>query len=193
MPALVSFRALVRAKVAALALKDESISQEGREKNRESARRHLDLASAAMLAWSPVLLVFCGLPATGKPTLAKNLSDLVGWPHFPSERVRKRIARVTDKATLPERCCTHRFSLRPYGQSIANACELAAKAYRPAIADANFPSRELRALARSAAESPGLRRVFIWLEAEESVTKKRLAARTSQSGHCGDADLDDSS
>ena len=190
MPALVSFRALVRAKVAALALEDESISPEEREKNRESAVRHLDLAAAAMLAWSPVLLVFCGLPATGKSTLAKKLSDLVGWPHFSSDLVRKRIAGVTDDAALPESCYTHEFSLRTYEQLITDACESAAKACRPSIADANFPSRELRALARSAAESRGLRPVFIWLEAEESVVEQRLTARTSKSAHGSDADLD---
>ncbi|MCB1096697.1 MAG: AAA family ATPase [Verrucomicrobiae bacterium] len=187
MPMLVSFRAMVRSKVAALAADDESVSAEERDGHARSASQHLRLAGAALLDQTPHLLVFCGLPATGKSTIARSLSEIAGWSHFSSDVVRKELAGAAPDEKLSERYYRRDFSDSTYERLIERAC--AAAEVAPAIADANFPSVERRRQLRRAANKRGCAVTFIWVRTDEHVVKQRLAERSGEDAHGSDADL----
>ncbi|MBL8739034.1 MAG: hypothetical protein JNL12_21590, partial [Planctomycetes bacterium] len=71
LPTLAAYRAMVRAKVAALAAAEPDLSAADRAGARGSAHRHLELAAALQFeANGPHWLVLCGPPASGKSSLA---------------------------------------------------------------------------------------------------------------------------
>src|SRR5262249_8528468 len=85
-------RALVRGKVASLKARDQDVPTEQRERARKSARNYFAAAYRYARAGSPALIVVCGLPATGKSTVAQALAERSGFAVFNSDVVRKRMA-----------------------------------------------------------------------------------------------------
>jgi aminoglycoside phosphotransferase family enzyme/predicted kinase len=89
----ISYRATVRAKVAAIAAADDSIDGSQRARASASADRHMKLAAEAIRARpnAPLVLV-AGVVGSGKSTVANELADRVGGVVVSSDRVRKRMA-----------------------------------------------------------------------------------------------------
>ena len=88
----VSYRAAVRAKVAALAADDAAIGPAQRALAARSARRHLALALRALLPRPRgALVLVAGLVGTGKSTAAEVLADAAGGVVVASDRVRKAL------------------------------------------------------------------------------------------------------
>jgi len=186
MPFFVSFRALVRAKVAALAANEPEIPDEERRQARESVRRYLQLAAGALLNEDRLLLVACGLPATGKSTLCRELALRTGWPVCASDRIRKELAGVSHAETLPEEFYRPEFSARTYAEVIRQSCEALSRGC--AVADANFPRASSRAEADEAARNQGTEAVILWTDCDESVVAERLRGRSEDSASVSDAD-----
>lgn len=89
----VSYRAAVRAKVAALAAEDPGIEPAQRAGAARSARRHLALAARALAPRPPGrLVVMSGLVGSGKSSVAEALADATGGVVVASDRVRKALA-----------------------------------------------------------------------------------------------------
>jgi aminoglycoside phosphotransferase family enzyme/predicted kinase len=95
----VSYRAAVRAKVAAIAADDAGIDAGQRAAAATSAGRHLALAARAL---DPLrggaLAVVTGLVGSGKSSVAEALADAVGGVVIASDRVRKALAGVAPEA-----------------------------------------------------------------------------------------------
>lgn len=88
----VSYRAAVRAKVAALAAVDAGIGPAQREAAGKSARRHLALADRALRPGSRgALVLMTGLVGSGKSRAAGRLADAVDGVVIASDRVRKHL------------------------------------------------------------------------------------------------------
>lgn len=187
MPMLVSYRAMVRAKVSALAAADADIDDSERAHARESAARHLQLAAAAALSGDRILLIGCGLPGAGKSHLCQALAERSGWPAVSSDRVRKELAGTEPGDRLPADFYSPEFSERTYNEVIRRAC--ANLAQTCAIADANFPSSDLRARAAAAGRDLGARPIVLWAKAPESVVLERLDARAKDDSAASDADV----
>src|SRR5690606_11127742 len=80
LPFCVRYRAMVRAKVAAVAAAVPGLSEAERAGAREAARRHLRLGAWTFVeADGPLLEITCGLPACGKSTLATAVVEGTGW------------------------------------------------------------------------------------------------------------------
>ncbi len=45
----------------------------------------------------PRLIIVCGLPATGKSSLAEELRDALGWPHFAKDQFKELLYDATDQ------------------------------------------------------------------------------------------------
>jgi len=87
-----SYRAAVRALVAAQAAVDPSIGPDQREAAADSARRHLALALRLLgPRRGGALVVVAGVVGTGKSTVAGRLADAVGGVVIASDRVRKAL------------------------------------------------------------------------------------------------------
>ena len=88
-----TYRALVRAKVAFAWAERLPASSADHERAKSSGERLLSVARR--FAWrsrAPLLLVMCGVAASGKSALAKRVCDVAGFPHLSSDITRKRLA-----------------------------------------------------------------------------------------------------
>ncbi len=191
MPMLVRYRAMVRAKVSAIAAGEREMPEDKRRESAIAARRYLSLAGAtAVEENAPTWIALCGLPATGKSTLARALADASGktWPVFSSDSIRKELAGVPPDARLPDSCYTPDFSRRTYDMLHRHAAS-ASRTHPVVLLDANFRTRDERSRARDAARECGARFVVLETTAAEHVIRGRLGKRARDPDATSDADL----
>jgi len=87
----VCYRAMVQAKVRCLRF--EQLEGEKREELRKEIEIYLRLAFESAFSFSrPTLWVVCGLPATGKTSLARSLSDFFSAHLYSSDKMRTDLA-----------------------------------------------------------------------------------------------------
>ena len=192
LPMLVRYRAMVRAKVAAITAGEDEISAGEQTKAAETARAYLRFAGATALEDRPPLwIALCGLPATGKSTLAGELKKAAGetWPLFSSDPVRKELAGFSPDERLPGSYYQADFSRRTYDELYRRA--QAASGKEPLIIlDANFRSREERSQLGKAARQSGARLALIEVTANEERIRDRLRERAASNDSASDADLE---
>ncbi len=180
-------RALVRAKVACLKLRDTETAEEITALAVKAAD-YVDLATAACLTVQPALIVMTGLSGTGKSTVARRVARALGAPLFASDVVRKQLARVEGTAPAAWREGIYRPELTAatYDQLFALAeAELAAG--RPAVLDAAFLTAEQRAGAAAQAAHHGVPLMLIETVCDEATVAARLAARSASGTSPSDA------
>ncbi len=188
-PMLMRYRAMVRAKVSAITAGEEEISEEQRITSAELARRYLRFAALlAVEEEGPLWFLFCGLPGSGKTTVAESLSAASGWPVLGTDRIRKELAGVAPEERLGERYYSPEFSERTYDELISRA-RLSTQANAPCVLlDGNFPSLDLRKRACREADSVGARTVILHVRTDEEMATRRLHERMEQEGIVSDAD-----
>ncbi len=95
LPFYICYRACVRRKVISFQLDEPEVPVTQREAAQQEARSLFDLAAGyACGPTRPTLLMIGGVMGTGKSTLALDLRQELGWPHFSSDVARKRLAHV---------------------------------------------------------------------------------------------------
>jgi len=187
----VSYRAAVRAKVAALAAGEEEIDAGQRRQARESAERHLALAGEA-LGPGPgaALWIVCGPVGTGKSTLARALSERLGAVSLSSDRVRKALAGMspTDRPdpAQRERLYGDAGKERVYQALLARAEPVLASG-RPVVLDATFSLRRHRDAARALAGRHGAPALALRAELAPELARARLAHRAAAGADASDA------
>jgi hypothetical protein len=181
------YRALVRAKVAALTAVRGGMRMQQREDLRRQAMRYVHLALGYELP--PVLVLLCGLPGSGKSWLAPHLARALRAAALHSDERRKRLAGLPSDTPAPsafgqglytraQRTETYRALLEDTVQALQNG--------RSVVVDASFTRREFRQPFVDAAARLGVRWCLARLEAPEEVVRERLAARA---GGASDADF----
>lgn len=189
LPALVRYRAMVRAKVSALQAREPEIPETDRTAADLEARRYLRfVAATAVEEEGPLWLIFCGLPASGKSSVAEALHGASGkaWPVFSSDRIRKELAGVAPSEPLSEFFYSEEFSDRTY-RALLERASAATGEHRVVILDANFRERRERFLAREAARAAGARIAILRVDAGEEVVIQRLASRKNDPNSVSDA------
>lgn len=176
MPALVSYRAMVRAKVGALAASSPDLPEAEREAEAREARRYLQLAAAAAVSSPPLLIVACGLPAAGKSWILQALAERTGWICLSTDRLRKELAGVPPETVLGEEFYTPQGNERTYEELFRRAREALERGLC-VLLDANFRNKPHRTQARALALQAGARALLVWVRTGESVTRSRLEAR----------------
>jgi aminoglycoside phosphotransferase family enzyme/predicted kinase len=190
LPTLVRYRAMVRAKVSAILSGEKEIPDDERVASAEIASRYLRLAAASAIEEDgPWWLIFCGLPASGKSSVAEALCEASGgaWPVLSSDRVRKELAGVAPTEPLPESFYSDEFSHRTYAELLERA-KAATASRAVVILDANFRERRERSLARESARAAGARLAILRVDADEAVVIERLASRKNDPTSVSDAD-----
>ena len=188
LPPLIAYRAMVRAKVAAIAAGESELAAADRDAARRSANEHLLLAAACTIeARACSWLVLCGPPAGGKSHLAAALAAATGWPHRNTDEVRKQLAGVpVDRPARPEHY-TPEFSARTYAALLQDAAALSREGHRVVLLDGNFASVARRDEARAAAAGVGATPCFVHVDVDEATALARAAARQRTSGSVSDA------
>lgn len=197
------YRACVRGKVEGMRSREPEIAVSDRQESRDAAVRYFQLAlNYAVTGSKPVVLVIMGRIGSGKSTVARLLSDALGWSLESSDPTRKRLASIPNRqGTGPARqghadgsgskaLYGEEMTARTYDFLIQNALERARRG-RSTILDATFSSRMRRNKLRGKVQADGTRYGFIELTAPESVLKDRLKQRDATSDHASDARLRD--
>jgi aminoglycoside phosphotransferase family enzyme/predicted kinase len=185
----VSYRAAVRAKVAALAADDEAIEPGQRAAAATSARRHLALAARVLAPpGAGGLVLTSGLVGSGKSSVAETLADAAGGVVVASDRVRKSLAGLapTARGGAARGLYDAAAKQRVYDALLARAEPIVASG-RLAILDATYALERHRAAACAWARERGIAAVVVETRCRRETALERLAARAAAGDDPSDA------
>lgn len=182
------YRAVVRAKVAAIASSEREVPAAQREAKRLEARRYLHLAARYELA--PGLVLVSGLPTSGKSAIASHLAQVLD-----AELLRSDVRHEGLHGVEPSACSSagnrrglySRESKEQTYDSLRASCAVALAARRSVVVDASFPSRALRGSFLAVAEGLGLPHLVVHVTATDAETRERMAARADDAEERSDA------
>jgi aminoglycoside phosphotransferase family enzyme/predicted kinase len=180
------YRALVRAKVALV--RAAQVPSTTAEHGHRSTRARDLIALAERFAWRarlPLLIVVCGLPASGKSHLAGALAELSGLPHLSSDVTRKRLAGLRATVRAPGEHYTSAWNQRTYAE-LARRAQRALGSYGGVIVDATFRHLADREAFMSVPGSRG-QVLFVECQAPRAVLAARAADRQRDPERISDA------
>jgi hypothetical protein len=175
-----SYRAWVRALVAALLMADPSTPPQKAARKAGEARGLFALAdryARAPVPPGPVVAIG-GLIATGKTILAEALARALGLPVVGSDRTRKWLAGLAPTEQAAASVYTAAFSQRTFDEVFRRAA-VVLQSGRGVVLDATFRHRALRRRAEELAERH--RRPFLFVETtcDEATLRERLRRRAA--------------
>jgi uncharacterized protein len=179
------YRAVVRAKIAALRARQEGAAQARSEI--ESAASYLQLARQIAVPPAPTFTITCGLSGSGKTTASSaRLLDPAGPGAGSVLRLRSDVERKRLFGLAPQDSSGSRLdggiytaeaTTRTYARLYALARELLVAGW-PVIVDAAFLRREERASFRALAAELGVSFAILATEAPADELRRRLEARS---------------
>jgi aminoglycoside phosphotransferase family enzyme/predicted kinase len=189
-----AYRALVRAKVAALAAFQQSIPEPQRKQARESVERHLALAETLLEATSSqTVVVLCGTVGSGKSTVAQYLAQTGSGIPVASDRVRKSLVGIAvtehSAAATDEGLYDPAQTERVYEAMLERATSIL-ESGRTAILDASFTKRTQRDAVRNWAQQRGLTVRLLEVRCDTDNARKRLQKRAREGTDPSDAGPD---
>jgi aminoglycoside phosphotransferase family enzyme len=171
------YRALVRAKVAALTASDPTVGADAAAEQRTRAMRYVQLAASYEL--EPTLTLMCGLPGAGKSWLAHRIAPTLRAALFRSDVRRDALvgAAAAHTETAHGRgAFTQDERGRVYRVLLLDAIDKL-HAGRSVIVDATCSRRAFRRDFVDAAERLGLPYQVLHVTAPDAVVRARLEAR----------------
>jgi len=191
--ALVAFfaahRALVRAKV--LLVRAGQYPQRSSAHGRAGAQARELLTLAERYAWRarlPLAIVVCGVPASGKSTLAAAVAEAARVPRISSDLLRKRLAGIRPTTRASAERYSEQFNRATYAELGHRAAALAA-AQGGVVIDATFRRRADRD-AFAAAFDGAAPLVFVECEAPVDVLRERAMRRERDPTRVSDATVE---
>jgi hypothetical protein len=180
-PLYVSYRSVVRAKVAGITVADPSTPPDRLAAHTLRARRHWLLAYARLAEAPPVLIGVGGRPGTGKSTLARAVAARGDWVVIRSDVVRRELVQA-ERYGDAGKDETYRACFRQ--------AEEALFAGKRVIVDASFTKAGWRRmLAEAAARWAVPARIFRCV-ADDRVVRERLRARVGDASEADEAVYD---
>lgn len=187
----IAYRALVRAKVAAIANLDETIDSAQRTRAAASMSRHLMLAGEAIGKRPPgPLLLVGGIVGTGKSTVADALAEQLGGVVISSDRVRKQLVRLPPTSrvrALPDQGLYAPDEIERTYMAVFERARPVVESGRAAILDATFSRRRHREMATDLAAELGARQQMIEVRCAPEIALERLARREAGGASASDA------
>jgi uncharacterized protein len=183
-----SYRAWVRAKIACL--RAGQLAPGSPERAAQADEAHELFRLGRRFAWRarlPLVLVLCGVSASGKTTLGRELSDLAGLDRISSDVVRKSLAGLAPTERAEERHYSAEFTRRTYrelGEQAGRALERDAGA----IVDATFHLRAERDAFRDGLGDRVAPVLFVECQAPRDVLLDRVRQRAPDPERVSDAD-----
>ncbi|MFO7967167.1 MAG: AAA family ATPase [Archaeoglobaceae archaeon] len=141
----------------------------------------------------PILIVVCGIIATGKSTVAKKVSGATGIELIRSDRVRKELAGMSPEEHAYEEygegIYTPEFSKKTYEEMMVRAKDRLSKG-SSVILDATFSKKWQREAAKEVAVKKGARFLCIETVTPNEVIKERAEQRTESGESISDGRLE---
>jgi predicted kinase len=185
-----SYRAYVRAKVTCFRLYDPVISMANKTSVLEEARRYFNLSHYyARKLNRPALLVTCGLMGTGKSTIARSLSDALGWEVLRSDVLRKELAQISPLEHRFEKfhqgIYSSDFSRKVY-QALLDRGLAVLNSGQSLILDGSFKKQVDRLEALATARKANADFLLIECQCSEEEIQKRMARRAAEESEPSD-------
>lgn len=184
LPLYLSYRAYVRAKVAALS--------PDAARRVEEIRRLVALSDGYTRSRNPALILMHGVTGSGKTVLSQGLLERLGAVRVRSDAERKRLAgagRARRAAAVGEGIYDAASTERTYNRLHELAGRVLAAGF-PVILDATYLRREFRRSARQVAEALQVPFVVVETGASRDELARRVAARRAAGGDLSDATLE---
>jgi aminoglycoside phosphotransferase family enzyme/predicted kinase len=186
----VVYRAMVRAKVAALGLADDA------EHNRRilaNIDRYLALGERIVDENRPAIVLACGVSGSGKSYLAKALVADCGLVRLRSDVERKRLFGLREfdgsQSALGKGIYGQQATTQTY-QRLLTLADAVTDAGLPVFVDATFLTEQKRECFRALARSKGIVFGVMVCTADESVLRERVARRAASQDDPSEADTD---
>jgi aminoglycoside phosphotransferase family enzyme/predicted kinase len=187
------YRALVRAKIAAIRLGQRDLNTVEREQTTGEFRRYMRLAEAFTHPSPRAVVITQGVAGTGKSTVSGKLLD-----HLPAVRVRSDVERKRLAGLAPDADAITLYNAGIYSADmtertysrLADIARGVVEAGFVAIVDATFLRLAHRQRFADLAASLDVPFVIIDCEAPEAVLRERIRDRMGEAGNVSDADLD---
>lgn len=187
-----TYRALVRAKVAALRLRQPDASPEDRRSARATCGAYLERADTYRAPAQPCLILTHGLCASGKSTVSLPLAQRLGAVRVRSDVERKRLHGMAADARSGSELGTGLYSAtvteRTYAR-LKSVAEVILRAGWPVIADATFLLRSQRAMFRDLAVESRVAYGVLDFQGDEAELRRRIARRAQSGGDASEATL----
>lgn len=175
------YRAYVRGKIHSFSANREEMDEEVRIRSLSTAKRYFDLAYRyAGGKKRPMLLMFFGLIASGKSTLAKALGDKLNIVPLSSDQIRKKIAGIqpTERKleAFEKGIYSPVFSDLTYAK-LREEAQSRLEMGESVILDASYRYQSERIALIKMAEELSIPYCFIYCHCPEAETKARLERR----------------
>ncbi|HEU0233806.1 MAG TPA: AAA family ATPase [Gallionella sp.] len=184
-----AYRAMVRAKVAAIRANQEDAAQAQQEL--KACRSYLALAHDCLMRRRPALIITHGLPGCGKSTFAQVALERLGAIRVRSDVERKRLFGLDALADSRSLTGTGIYGEEATRRTYARLHELARgllAAGFPVIVDAAFLRHAERESFCALAKEMGVPFAIASLRTDEAVLAQRLAQRLSRGNDASEAD-----
>ncbi len=186
-----AYSACVRGKVEAFLLDEPEVPAAEKRRAARRAQRYFALACRYAESLPPAMLIItCGLSATGKSTLARALGQAAGIEVVSSDVVRKELAGLAPSERRREEfgggIYSVEFTDRTY-DALLNQARRALEDGRSVLLDASFLRRTYRRQARRLARETGAQFVCLELRAGERTVRRWLVRRARNASDPSDA------
>ena len=178
------YRAMVRCKICCIRLREAGIRSTNYDMLQAAAKRYLSMAHGYAAAFSrPILWMVCGLPASGKSTIAQGIATVLDIRVIRSDVIRKRLFAGSPGPSAES----------AYGKGIYSAyasevtydrmftlAQVDLKKGKSVVIDATFSRASQRAQALRIAADRHATPVFVVCKAAEPILAARLLKRESE-------------
>ncbi|MCA9001277.1 MAG: AAA family ATPase [Planctomycetes bacterium] len=171
------YRALVRAKIAAIRWRQSDADQEACQREFES---YMDLADRMLLVPPARVILMHGVSCSGKSHVSQQLVEHLGAIRLRSDRERKRL--FPGSTDLYDECKTQATY-----DHLLRCSEGILRAGFPVIVDATFLNADQRQPFAQLAASKSIPMTIVHTQAHPSILHERMARRATDKGNISDA------
>jgi predicted kinase len=192
LPFYLTYRALVRAKVAGLRLGQSDLSPAEAQQAREAFGSYLDLAQRYTRPSRPRLWITHGLSGSGKTWSTQWLVEATGAIRLRSDVERKRLCGLAPFERSTGRSACDLYAPDVTQRTYASLTQQAARVIEAgctAVVDATFLKRAHRDAFRRLAAQLGVPCTILACRAHPETLRHRVAQRSTQGADASEADL----
>lgn len=190
LPYYLAYRAMVRAKVAAIRLEQVDAGERGA--CMDALRTHVALAESYARPTCAALLIACGVSGSGKTSQSQPLVEARGVIRLRSDVERKRLFGLAPEARSDSGLAAGLYNAEVGRATYARLADLATTvitAGRAALVDATFLHKAQRELFRTLARTLQVPCVTLVFEAPPEVLRERVRRRAALGGDASEADV----
>jgi aminoglycoside phosphotransferase family enzyme/predicted kinase len=186
------YRAMVRAKVAALRCAQTGLDASELRKGRDEFGSYLALAERFTRRRRPCLVITHGVSGSGKTHGTQPLVEQLGFVRLRSDVERKRLCGIAPLERVDSVRIRKLYSTDATERTFDHLAELVSAVLRagfPVVVDATFLKRSLRERFRTIAARAGVPYAVAAFHASEAVLRERVGLRSTDGRDASDADL----